>query len=173
MTRNYVLVIPVAALICLCGCSVAVPGTTRTLGQVEYASAFATAHEVVKQYFPVASADPATGIIQSRPKPVHAQGERLLGSSPARKVATVRISRKNGRVVAHASVALQREGSAVYRTRTDPGENYDEVPNRTPADEIAASTPEQNEVWQTEKYDHATERKMLDDLYNALHPEVE
>ena len=170
MIRTGAIAIGVLAVVVVCGCNVATPGTTRNLGRVDYASAFATAREVMAEHFSVASADPATGIIESRPRPAQVRGERLLGGSPARHLAKLRIRHKDGQVVAVASVALQREGSAIHRTMYRPGENYDSVPNRTPAEDTAAMTPEQTEVWRTERYDHALERKILDKLYRTLHP---
>jgi len=159
------------ALGLLGGCSVATPGTTRHLGAVDYASAFASAREVMSEHFSIASADADSGLIESRPKKINAEAERLLGGqSPARQVARIQINRRNGGVAAHASVAVQREGSGVFRTWRSPGENYDEVPNETPAQAAAATTPEQNEAWRTEKYDHALERQMLEQVYQYLHP---
>ena len=146
-------------------------GVSRNLGEVEYASAFATAREVMEQHFSIASWDPDTGVIEAHPKMVEVRGERLLGGSPARHLAKMHVRRKNGQIVAHVSVALQREGSSIHRTRITAEENYDQVPNQTPAMDTAATTPDQNEVWTTRKHDRNLEREILDDLYKALHPE--
>lgn len=155
----------------LAGCNVPTPGTTRHLGAIEYGSAFATAREVMAEHFSIASADADSGVIEARPKDVEATGERLLGGrSPARHMAKMQVRRKGDGVVAHASIAVQREGSDVYRSSRESSENYDEVPNRTPAEAAAATTPEQNEAWQTERYDHALERDILEQIYRALHP---
>ena len=156
------------------GCNLPAPGTSRTLGDVEYAAAFAAAREVmIQDGFSIAAADPDTGAIEARPLLVEARGERILGGSPARHLAKMSLQRKGGQVVARASVALQREGSAVQIARAPAVENYDSVPNRTPAQDLAATTPEQNEDWATERYDHAVERRLLDELYQALHPAEE
>lgn len=157
----------------LAGCNLPTPGRTRVLGNVPYASAFATARETMAQYFSIESADPDTGQIVSRPKPVKARAERLLGGSPARHVATMHIRRKDGVILAQLSVALQREGSTLLRASGRPEENYDAVPNDTPADETAAVTPAQAEAWRTDSYDHALERRILNDVYMALHPKAE
>jgi len=159
-----------AAGVLLGGCNLPAPGTTRNLGKVQYGSAFAAAIDVMRQHFSLASADPDTGVIRSRPKLVKVRGERLLGGSPARHVAEMTIRRKDGLIVAHASVALQREGSAIHQTMGSANEGYDSVPNRTPAEEVAAVTPEQNEIWRTQSYDRSLERRILDELYRALHP---
>ena len=170
MTRYGTLAFLALAAAALAGCSVPTPGTTRALGDVTYAEAFATSREVMAQRFSILSADPDTGQIACRPKPVQVRGERILGGSPARKVAKLQLRREGGMVVAHASVALQREGSYARNTRSNYTENYDEVPNVTPADQTAATTPEQNEVWRTESYDHALERSILEEVYRQLNP---
>lgn len=172
MIRDGAVAVCVLLTVVLSGCNLRTAGTPRALGDVEYASAFATGREVMGQHFSIASADVETGVIQSRPRPVKVRGERLLGGSPARHVATLRIVRRGGEVVAYASVVLQREGSSVYQTRPRDAENYDSVPDLTPAEELAATTPDQNEVWRTERHDRALERRILDDLYKALHPQA-
>ena len=171
MTRNGVMIMFVLAVCVLSGCNLPTPGSPRVLGDVDYASAFSMGREVMGQYYSIASADPDTGIIQARPTKVEVRPERLLGGSPARHLATLRIIIKDGRVVAYASVVLQREGSAIHRTIPRDEDNYSGVPIGTPADETAATTPEQNELWQTERYDHPQERRILDDLYKRLHSE--
>jgi len=157
----------------LAGCSAAPAGKTRELGNVSYADAFATATDVMKQYYTVETADPTTGVIKAKPIAVDEKGERLLGGkSPARHLAMLTLRKENGVVVAYASVAVQRQGSAVLRQmRTTRGEeDYSTVPNQTPADEEAATTAEQNESWMTHRYAHDIEIKILDDLYRSLHP---
>ena len=133
MIRDGAVAVCVLLTVVLSGCNLRTPGTPRALGDVEYASAFATGREVMGQHCSIASADAETGVIQSRPRLVKVRGERLLGGSPARHVATLRIVRRGGEVVAYASVALQREGSSIHQTRPRNGENYDSVPNLTPA----------------------------------------
>ena len=160
----------VAGLLLSAGCNQPTPGRTRILGEVGYESAFAAAREVFSQYYSIDSADAEAGVIKSRPLAVSAKGERLLGGSPARQVATLRLWREGGAVVAHAQVKVPRLGSAVHRQMRPVGENYDSVPNETPAELDAATTPEQNEAWQTAGYAHDVEYKMLADLYKSLHP---
>ncbi len=172
MIRKDLIMVGLLAALALSGCRIASPGTTRMLGQVEYASAFATGREVMAQHFSIASSDPETGVILSRPQFVEARGERLLGDSPARNLAKLLLRKEEGMIVAHLSVALQREASAVHQSMPIPGQNYDSVPNRTPAEKTAATTTEQNEDWQTQEYDKALERSILNELYVALHPEA-
>jgi hypothetical protein len=138
---------------------------------VDYPQAFASANDTMSQYFSIASSDPATGIIKARPKGIDAPPERLLGRSPARQAATMRIWQRGKEILADVTVAVERRGDPVLRSMPQPGENYEGVPNQSPAQREAATTVEQNESWRIEKYDHATEEKILQDLYLSLHPQ--
>ena len=146
-------------------------GRARPLGEVSYEAAFATAREVMAQYFSIESADPQTGVIRSRPKPIRARADRLLGGSPARQVATMRLRRDGRQVVAHLAVAVQRPGSAAHRQMRMNADNYSSVPNQTPAQVEAATTPDQNESWRTDKYDRVMEQKILTQIHRSLHPQ--
>jgi hypothetical protein len=152
------------------GCAGATPGTTMALGAVSYEDAFATSKEVVARRFSIASADAQRGEIVCRPKAVAARGERVLGGSPARQVAMLHLRRQDGGVAARMSVELQREGSPVHSTVPTYERNYNEVPNETPAQGTAATTAEQNATWQTQGYDHALERQILDEISKSLSP---
>ena len=171
MNRNGWIILGLAAWALLAaGCSQQAPGRTRVLGAVGYESAFAAAREVMSQYYSIESADADAGVIKSRPSTVNAKNERLLGGSPARQIAEMHLWREEKLIFARAQVKVQRQGSAVYHQMRPAGENYDSVPNETPAELDAATTPEQNEAWQTAGYAHDIEQKMLTDLYKALHP---
>ena len=173
MIRHAWVVVAVAAACVAGGCNQPMPGTSRSLGGVDYASAFAAANEVMAQYFSVESSDPHTGIIQSRPKVVQAPKERLLGGSPARQVATLRVRTEGKMVVAYATVALQRQGGAILQEMRPGMDDYDSVPNQTPAEREGATTVEQNESWRTHKYAHDVERKILQDIYRSVNPKAE
>ncbi len=154
------------------GCNTATPGTSRSLGAVEYTKAFVAGKDVMSQYYSVASADAEKGIIRARPKPTDAPKERILGGSPARHLATLRLRDEGKAVIAYATVALQRQGGEVLGGMPAQEENYTTVPNRTPAERTAATTVEQNESWRTVEYDHQVERAILRDLFGALHPQA-
>jgi hypothetical protein len=168
--HGWLVVAALAAGLMVGGCAQEFPGSSRSLGTVDYTSAFATANEVVSQYFPVESANPVTGVIQCRAKDTKAANERLLGGSPAREVATLRIVKEGKDLMAYATVALQRQGGDVFRSMPHAEENYSGVPNRTPAERDAATTPEQNEPWQIYSYDHQAESRILEDLARAVAP---
>lgn len=165
-----------AAVGMFAGCSQEIASSSRVLGDVSYGQAFATGKQVMSNFFPVASADLHSGVITSRPKPVTLRSERLvtglvgMAGSPARRIATLKLRRSRGTVIAFASVEIQRQDSAAYRQRGADLENYDSVPNVTPADLEAASTPGQNELWRTCRHDRAMEERILSAVYAALNP---
>ena len=161
-----------AALTVLSGCGVTEPGTRRTLGEVSYESAFATSREVLSQHFSVLPSDPSEGVLTCRPKAAEPRSARLIGltTTGRRKTATLRLLREGKRVVAHVAVTIEQQENPVYRSAPQPGDEYSSVPNLTPAQEDAATTPEQNDVWQTVGRDHPLERKILDAIHRALNP---
>ena len=158
------------------GCSQEMASTSRILGDVSYGQAFAAGKQVMSNFFPVASADLHSGVITSRPKSIKLRSERLLTSlvgmagSPARRIATLKLRQSRGTVIAFASVEIQRQDSAVHRQRGADLENYDSVPNKTPAELEAASTPEQNDLWRTQRRDRSMEEKILSAVYVKLTP---
>jgi hypothetical protein len=153
------------------GCNVSNPGSSRSLGNVAYPQAFAAANDVMSQYYSIASSDPVTGVITTRPKSVTAGPDRIISRSPARQTATMRVWARGSEVLADMTVAVERRGDPVLRQMPQPGENYEGVPDQPPSAREAATTTEQNESWRIEKYDHATEQKVLKDLYVSLHPQ--
>ena len=171
-TRRFAVAVLLAAAGFAGGCSIPTPGSNRSLGDVQYPQAFAAATDVMSQYFSIASSDAATGIIKSRPKEVTPGPDRLLGRSPARQVATMRVWPRGGEILADVTVAVERRGDTVLRSMPQPGENYEGVPNQSPSQREAATTVEQNESWRIEKYDHVLENKILGDLYLSLHPKA-
>jgi hypothetical protein len=179
MTRTTaVFVLLIAALLSL-GCQSATRGlapgrgTTRNLGDVSYPQAFATAQVVMRQYFPIKEADVNTGVIVTHPKEVVAGNDRILGGSPARQWARMEITQDAGAPTAQVVVVQERQGSAPMRDMGYAAErtNYSGNPGDvSPADQGAATTPEQNEAWQIEKQSVPDiEGKILEDLFNKLH----
>lgn len=165
-----------AAVGMFAGCSQDMASTSRVLGDVPYGQAFAAGKQVMGNFFPVASADRNSGVITSRPKSLTLRSERLvtglvgMSGAPARRIATLRLRQSRGSIIAFASVEIQRQDSAVHRQRGADLENYDSVPNETPADLEAASSPGQNELWRTCRHDRAMEEKILSAVYTALNP---
>lgn len=146
------------------------PGTQRVLGPVAYDEAFATAREVMAQYFALDEADSKAGVIRSHPRPVVAEGFSIIGLPPDRQLAELTLRPDGSYVVARLTVSIQRQGSETLRMFRARDENYSGVPNRTPADLEAATTHRQNEQWETYRYDHMLERAILRDLARLLRP---
>ena len=142
-------------------------GTRRPLPAASFSEAFSAGRTVLSHYFHVASADADDGIIRSEPQFTDRSGG-LLGRSGNRRVAMLKITHVGGQLMAVASVAVQRKGVMINRERRAYQDNYDSVPNQTPADMDAATTSEQNEMWETHSYDHALENQILDDLIEKL-----
>ncbi|MCH8211356.1 MAG: hypothetical protein IIB99_08280 [Planctomycetes bacterium] len=163
-------VAPIVLAGVLAGCQVQTPGRTRHLGAVSYGDAFSAATEVLSQYYVIAETNPDTGQVKCRPKAVDPPPERILGRSPARHQTTLRLRRDGTSVYAQVSVAIQRQTRTVRRQMPSPGDNYDEVPNKTPSLDEAATTVQQNDTWVTQAYAHDVEIRILDDIYKALHP---
>lgn len=171
--RHLALMLTVATAALAVGCNGQSPGTTRMLGDVDYTAAFVSAREVLAANgFVVESANPDTGEIRTRPKFAEAGGQRLLGESQARHVATMRLRRRDGQLAAELAVAQQRQDAEVHRRMAGARERYDGVPSETPAEMEAPASPEQRHTWRTETYRHDIERRILEELYLSLHGET-
>ena len=155
----------------LAGCKTQAPSGTRlSLGDVSYDEALAVAREVMRKHFQVAPGQSGDTEIVALPKPVDARAQRMLGGkSPVRQLATLRLQESQGNVVASATVLLQRQGSASFEQFGASG-NYSTVNNDTPSQSTAATTPEQNEAWETRGRDAVLERTILRELYDAIRP---
>ena len=150
-----------------------IPGRSRVLGEVKYEDAFAAAKGIISKHFAIASADPDSGEIKCEPKYLTTdRGERILGNSPARQLAVMRVQQSGKLVNVKLSIALQRQGEDVNRVMSPVGDNYSGVPNQTPAQMAGATDPEQNSNWRTERYVHDMETRILDELYTALRPQA-
>ena len=146
-------------------------GSTRTFNYGNYNDAFATARTVMGKQFIVVMADQDEGIIKCAPQPVDDAQDRLLGTTPTRQIASMRLKRRNGQLIAICTVEQQRESSVIRRQQPvvgEVGDNYSSVPNETPAQIDAATTPEQNDTWETVRTDTMLENKLLNELRDAL-----
>ena len=167
--RTAIALVASLAAIVLVGCN-ATPGSQRPLGQVNYPTAFAEARQVMQTHFTIAQADADTGVIRAQPKRVDtAPGQLLTTPGPTRQVATMHLKQREGQLVAFLDIAIQRQSADSYRVFYEERERYSDVPNQSPAMQEAATTPEQNQLWQTERNDKTLERKILQELYARLH----
>ena len=155
-----------AAVVSVAGCQVE-QFRSQPLGKANYAEAFAVGKAVLAEHFSIASSDAATGRIVSRPSSVAAPADRLLGSSPARQIATMQIRRKGDEVYAELRVVIQRQGVGAARI-IQPVTVDTELPTRTPAQESAAITTEQDQLWEITGRNDQLERSILGQLLRRL-----
>jgi hypothetical protein len=143
-------------------------GTRRVLPATNYDEAFAAARTVMGHYFEIASADRSAGVIETEPKAMDEEGVGLLNRAAQRQLGKLQLRQGNEGLIAIVSVLQQRQGSAVYRQMQTEQDNYDSVPNTSPAESDAATTATQNETWETYQVDRSLETQILNDLQNAL-----
>jgi hypothetical protein len=184
----------IGAAALLPGCGIPNPGTVRQLGDVNYDTSLDTAKQVFSQYYSIESVDPDKGVITSSPKVQEGpSGQIFARQTRVREIATMRLTRTfsndKGRtqrpgaplaggaarqyeqtgVVAQVSVEVQKIGTDAIRQATLTGENYSDLPDKSPAQGEAATTYEQNQTWFFDHYNKGEEGKILADLYTALH----
>ncbi len=147
----------------------AVGGTSRTIHFADYPQAFGESRKVLAQYYAVETTDQDEGLIICKPL-VLADGprDRILNSSRTRQVASIRITQRGGQMTLTCRVELQRQISDIYSQLPQDSGTYSSVPNNTPADVEAATTPAQNDTWETYSTDVATERDILNDIIARL-----
>ena len=143
-------------------------GTTRSFAYGNYSELFGTARTIMGQHFTVIEADQDTGVIRCAPQPIIAGNDRLIGASPSRQVASMRIRRQGGQIEAICTVELQRQTDQVLRSQPAVGDNYSGVPHQTPAQIDAATTSEQNDRWETVRTDTRLENEILNTLRDTL-----
>jgi hypothetical protein len=152
------------------GCSIPNPGTVRQLGNVNYDTTLDTARQVFAKYYSIESVDPDKGVIISSPKDHEGPSGRIFAKETSvREIATMRVTRTDKGVMAQVSVEVQKLGTDAIRQSTLTGENYSEVPDKSPAQGEAANTYEQSQTWFFDHYNKGEEGKILADLYSALH----
>ncbi len=157
-----------AVIITACGCGSMGPGTKRTIGPMEFDQAFASAANVFAQYFTIDEADMFTGKITSKPEHINGETEQIIGANQMRRIGTLNMYRKDGDVVASVLVEVQKLQPDMIHHDTWEGAKYDTVPNQSPAEIEAATTPQQNRNWQTVRRDRRMEHAILTDIYNRL-----
>jgi hypothetical protein len=158
-----------AAALLLAGCQDAGEDfRTQTFGSADKPLVFDAARNVLGMYFSIASADPDTGKIVSRPLLIEASRDRQLGSTPTRKLATLLVYRaSDGQTAVDLRIMVQKQDAAAFAAMQPITEN-NELPNQTPAQTGAAETPEQRQAWQDVGRDYTTEQTILNDLAQRL-----
>ncbi len=150
------------------GCAEALPGTARNLGPGNYDETFLIAKDTMAQFYSIQNANFETGVISARPKTMAPEPDSLLSTAPVRQISSMQIRRENDELIAYLSVAIQQEQSTIHRQITETAENYDGVPNKSPADRDGATTDAQNKTWVTQRYDRKMEAQILAVLQKAL-----
>jgi hypothetical protein len=145
-------------------------GTTRALGTNNYEAAFATSEEVMSNHFRLKVTDPTTGVIESLPKPSDEQSDMLLTSVPTRRVATLRLRREADGVYATLSVAIQQQGQEGFAEMNFNRQDYLGRPRQTPAEQMGATTAEQNDLWTYRNQDKGMEVRLLGQIRDRLNP---
>ena len=155
----------------LAGCQE--PGRFRSmaLGEVDMTAAMTAGQDVLGQYFPVAEVDSDAHKITSGPKNIRGESVGLISRGAARELAVLRLRREGNVIWADVSVIVQRQ-EAPQRRMMAPWTSRQDLPAPTPAQADAPYTREQEEAWMTVRHNEDTEARILQDLYNKLHPET-
>ncbi len=148
----------------MAGCDTQSPGASRSLGDVPMDKAFEVARRVIWQYYSVETEDREKGQIACRPEYMQDRSDRLLGSTAARDLAELRLSRRGQEVVAYVQVRHERQMMTTQR-EAGSGHTYSGVPNDTPSEEDATK---KSVSWNLVQYDHVRENAILDDIVGAI-----
>lgn len=142
--------------------------SSRRVSTVAWADAFDRAREVLAdQGYRLAQADPAEGVLQTRPVPASPQEarrrSRIRFSSPRslQRVVLVRLARTADSITVYCRVALRERVTEAHRLLQHSLVASD-LPGETPIDREGATTPEQNTVWRTVRRDKVAEQAILE-----------
>lgn len=136
---------------------------TQQLSTTDYETAFAAAQGAVMDHFQIASADPATGVIQLAPSEF-----TRLGGTRVRRVGQVIIRKTGDVVVAAVQVQIERYATPSIRAIESTFVGADDRPGKTPIQEDAGLTPQQQEYWMVERRDTAMEAQILNQIVEAV-----
>jgi hypothetical protein len=164
MKARTILILAAIALGGLAGCSADSQGASRSLGDIPMDKAFEVSKHVIWQYYSVETEDREKGKIICRPEFMEDRGDRFLGPTPARDVATLRLTRRGQQVIANVQVRHERQMLTSQR-QSGNGHTYSGVPNDVPSDDAPTS---KNTSWNLVQYDHIRENAILDDIIGAI-----
>lgn len=142
---------------------------SQNLGAVPYQLAYQAGLDVLQKYYMIDSANSRTGRITSQPKLVEARRTRAIYVGPAREKAVLRIRQEGPIVWADVRIEVQSQEGEAYASLSQLTSNND-IPNQTPAQRDAALSAEQKQAWVTTGNNYETERRILSDIYQHLHP---
>ncbi len=125
--------------------------------------------------FVVARRDLAEGFLETRPLDGRFAGEAVdasIDGGRSRRVVQVRLEESATGVRVFCKVSVQAQSTQSYRLLS--GERSgDDRAETTPIDRDAATTSEQNSLWQTVRRDKAAERAVLAAMLRALGDDAE
>ena len=104
MGKQLWMLIGTLLLSALAGCGTDLQGASRSLGDVPMDKAFDVSKHVIWQYYSVETEDREKGKIICRPEFMQDRADRFLGPTPARDVATLRLTRRGQEVIANVQV---------------------------------------------------------------------
>ncbi len=125
--------------------------------------------------FQIDQADPAAGLITTKPLPVAAHEQPGLSVLPwsapraFRRIAEVRFRADDDVLRVYCKVELQQQVTQAHRILWQDQAATD-IPSQTAIDRGAASTAAQDEVWQVVRRDKAAERRILHALVKPPTP---
>ena len=164
MKTQTIIILAAVALGGLAGCSTDSQGAWRSLGAVPMDKAFDAARRVIWQYYSVETEDREKAQILCRPEFMEDRADRFLGPTPARDVATLRLTRRGQETLANVQVRHERQMITSLRASGN-GHTYSGVPNDVPSEDTPTG---KNISWNLVQYDHVRENAILDDIASVL-----
>jgi hypothetical protein len=152
----------------LAGCAAPGPSpldfTVRTVAGQPVGVMMDVAEQVLSELgYAIAVRDPASGRLQTAPvevAPVGASAGPSLRSGRLRRIAQIRVTPAPEGVSVHCNVSVQQQMSEAHRWLAFDRTSSD-MPGQTAIERDAATTVEQNTVWETIRRDKAAERAIL------------
>ncbi len=129
--------------------------------------AFDSATHAMGQWFRVAEADRATGLIHAEPEEYEQEGgtgrirDAAIGyRNRMRRLATLLVQEAGSGSIVRCRVSVQRLDTADHRVFQQ-NDEFGDVPNDTPIEREAGVSPQQDRVWTEMPRDRALERQIL------------
>lgn len=146
-------------------------GVRRVEGGSQSALFDAARAALVDLGYQIDQADAAAAVITTRPtlapRRLSNARARISSGGQPRCVVEVRVGARAGAVNVYCKVAIQQQVTAAHRMFAYDRSGADD-PGATPIDRDAATTAEQNTVWQTLRRDKAAERRILEAILSRV-----
>ncbi len=167
-----------ATLAALSGCvapgPVALNFSVRTIARGEFDRAFEAAQEaLVDLGYRILSRDRAGGVLTAEPARIEPPDispiTRRRSPAQRRRAVELRVKPSTEGIKVYCTVTLQRQTTEAHRWLAFDRSSSD-MPGRTPIERDAATTMEQNTVWETIRRDKTAERAILTAILDRLQP---